>query len=81
LESYTLYHETHDKVSVKELLGHRSIDTTLLYIQLDKTLFNENSEEFIAKMTKEPSEVQTLLEVGFLWVGVTDGLVYLRKRK
>jgi len=75
------YHKTRDPLYVKELLGHKKLDTTLLYIQIEKTLFqNSSSDEFIVKIAKTPEEIQSLLAVGFEWVGVKDGLVYLRKR-
>ncbi|UCF59628.1 MAG: tyrosine-type recombinase/integrase [Candidatus Bathyarchaeota archaeon] len=30
----TLYHKTRDPLFVKEFLGHKKLDTTLIYIQL-----------------------------------------------
>jgi site-specific recombinase XerC len=30
------YHKTKDPLYVKELLGHKKLDTTLLYIQIEK---------------------------------------------
>jgi len=77
----TLYHETHDPVLVKEFLGHRTLDTTLLYIQLEKALFKEVSNDFIVKATKDSEEVHGLLEVGFEYVCEKDGLIFFRKRK
>ena len=41
-----LYHQTKDVLFVKEFLGHRKIDSTLLYIQLERTLFKETTDEF-----------------------------------
>ena len=38
----TLYHETKDPLYVKEFLGHKKLDTTLLYIQIEKTLQKSN---------------------------------------
>lgn len=76
-----LYHETKDVLQVKELLGHKSLDTTLLYIQLEKALFQNESNEFIVKTAKEPKEIQELLEVGFEYVCQTEDMLYFRKRK
>jgi len=76
-----LYHEIHDIVTVKEFLGHKSLDTTLLYIQLDKALFKEHSTEFIVKATQEPNEIKALLKVGFTFVCEKDGLMFFRRRK
>ncbi len=76
-----LYHETHDPLYVKEFLGHKNLDTTLLYIQLEKALFKQESDEFTVKATKNPEEIQSLLEVGFEFVCNNDGLMFFRKRK
>jgi hypothetical protein len=76
-----LYHETKDPLLVKEFLGHRNLDTTLLYIQLEKTLFKTGSDEFTVKAVREPEEIQGLLEVGFEYVCQKDSLLFFRKRK
>jgi len=47
-----LYHQTKDIVFVKEFLGHKSLDTTLLYIQIEKALFKERNDEFTVKIGK-----------------------------
>ena len=76
-----MYHETRDPVLVKEFLGHRTLDTTLLYIQLEKALFRNDSDEFIVKATKNPEEIQKLLEVGFEYVCDMNGSMFFRKRQ
>jgi len=76
-----LYHETRDIVLVKEFLGHKTLDVTLLYIQIEKALFRNETENFTVKATKEPEEIQALLEVGFEYVCKKDDLMYFRKRK
>ncbi len=75
------YHKTKDILHVKELLGHRKIDTTTLYIQLDKALFQGNLDEFTVRVAAEPEEIRSLLEVGFEYVCQKDGLAFFRKRK
>ena len=76
-----LYHKTKDPLFVKEFLGHKQLDTTLLYIQLAKTIFKERTDEFHVKVTAKPDEVKQLLEVGFEYVCGKDDLLYFRKRK
>ena len=76
-----LYHETHDIVLVKEFLGQKTLDVTLLYIQIEKVLFKNEAENFIVKATKEIEEIQALLEVGFEFVCQKDNLMFFRKRK
>jgi hypothetical protein len=48
-----MYHKTKDPLYAKEMLGHRSMNTTLLYIQLEKPLFKESSDEFTVKVSRE----------------------------
>jgi hypothetical protein len=77
----TLYHETHDIIQVKEFLGHKTLDVTLLYIQIEKAIFRNEPENFTVKATKETEEIQALLEVGFEFVCQKDNLMFFRKRK
>jgi hypothetical protein len=76
-----LYHETKDILYVKEFLGHRKLDTTLLYIQLAEATFKETTDEFTVRIASKPEEITKLLEVGFEYVCEKDGLLYFRKRK
>ncbi len=75
------YHKTRDIMHVKELLGHRNIQNTMTYVQVEKALFGENSDEFTVKVAKDPQEIQKLLETGFEYVCEKDGLLFFRKRK
>ena len=77
----TLYHQTKDVLYVKQFLGHRKIETTLLYIQLAETLFKETEDEYTVRIVSKPEEIKALLEVGFEFVCEKDDLIYLRKRK
>jgi len=76
-----LYHKTKDPLFVKEFLGHKKLDTTLLYIQLAHTLFNEKADEFHVKVAAKPEEIKQLLEIGFEYVCEKADLIYFRKRK
>lgn len=76
-----LYHQTKNIVLVKEFLGHKSLDTTLLYIQIEQALFKDENEGFEVQAVKEPDEIKGLLEVGFEYVCERDGLMFFRKRK
>jgi hypothetical protein len=76
-----LYHETKYPLLVKEFLGHRNLDTTLLYIQLEKTLFKIDSDEFTVKAVRKLEEIQGLLEAGFEYVCQKILLLFFRKRK
>jgi hypothetical protein len=60
------YHKTKDVFHVKELLGHRSLDSTLIYINIERAVFgSEGNDEFHVKVAKAPEEIKTLLEAGF----------------
>jgi integrase len=79
-----LYHQTKDILFVKQFLGHKSIDNTELYIQLEKTLFgNLSSDQFTTKVACSTEEACKLIEVGFEYVTgeYADGGKIFRKRK
>jgi len=71
------YHRTKDILYVKELLGHRSIQSTLIYTQL----VNFDEEEFTCKVAKSIDEVKELVEAGFEYVCDYEGYKVFRKRK
>ena len=76
------YHKTKDILHVKELLRHRRIENTMIYINLEKLLFrNENDEEFHAKVAKDIDEACELVKVGFEYVTEYQGGKIFRKRK
>jgi len=76
------YHYTKDILHVKELLGHREIDNTLIYIQLDKQLFQNIPEDnFIIRAAHTIEEATKLGEVGFQPFVAMEGVQLFRKRK
>lgn len=76
------YHYTKDILHVKEFLGHREIDNTLVYIQLDKSLFqNLPDDNFIIRSARTVEEAIKLGEVGFEPFVVMEGVQLFRKRK
>jgi site-specific recombinase XerD len=46
------YHRTHDPYHVKQLLGHNSLKSTEIYINFEQAIFNENDQEFHAKVAE-----------------------------
>jgi integrase len=77
-----LYHQTKDPYYVKDFLGHKSLKNTEIYITVERTMFGESgNDEFTVKVTEDPKELKTLLEVGFEYVCQKDNLIFLRKRK
>ena len=63
------------------LLGHNSLKTTLIYIDLETALFRESNDEFNVKVAESIAEACKLLEVGFEYVCEMDGKRIIRKSK
>jgi hypothetical protein len=72
------YHRTKDIVHVSRLLGHKSIQNTLRYIQLHVS----EDDSFICKAAKSLPEVTVLVESGYDFVcKLEDGIQIFRERK
>jgi len=76
-----LYHQTKDILFVKQFLGHKKIENTLLYIQLAEAIFMDTCDEFTVRVASKPEEIKSLLEIGFEYVCEKDDLLFFRKRK
>jgi integrase len=78
------YHKTKDILHVQELLRHRNIRNTLVYITIEKGLFQETTDDqYHVKVAKDTEESIKLIEVGFEYVTgeYMDGGKIFRKRK
>jgi integrase/predicted RNA-binding Zn-ribbon protein involved in translation (DUF1610 family) len=75
------YHETKDILHVQQLLGHKNIQNTLIYVNLESAIFQTENDNFHVKTATTPEEITQLLEVGFEYVCQKDSLIFLRKRK
>jgi len=73
-----LYHRTRDILLVKQQLGHKKLETSMIYTQLLN--FNEEGE-FYSKTAKNIEEAQKLVENGFEYITTFDGIMIFRKRK
>lgn len=79
-----LYHYKPDILEVAEFLGHKDLENTRLYIQLEKSLFkNLPNDQFMTKVAHSTEEACKLIEVGFEYVTgeYDDGGKIFRKRK
>ena len=76
-----LYHQTKDILYVMRFLGHKSIKSTLIYIQLEEAIFKRRDDEFICKTAKSVEEAKVLVEAGFEYVCEFEGVKLFRKRK
>jgi integrase len=74
------YHRTKDILHVMQLLGHKSIKNTLLYVQLAEELFKEE-QDYISKVAKSENEICSLVEAGFEYVCEYEGHKIFKKKK
>jgi len=72
-----LYAKTRDILFVKQQMGHKKIETTLIYTQL----LNLNDDEWTCKVAHNVKESTALIESGFEYITDQDGLKLYRKRK
>lgn len=71
------YHKTRDILHVKQLLGHKSIENTLIYTHL----INFENDEFICRVARTVGEARELVEAGFGYVTDVEDAKLFRKRK
>ena len=76
-----LYHKTRDILHVKETLGHKDINNTLIYIHLEAAIFKTINDTFTVRTATTLKEAEKLLEVGFEYVTEIDNVKLFRKRK
>jgi integrase len=76
-----LYHQTKDVMRVMNFLGHRNINNTLRYIQLEEAIFKDVDDNFICKTAETVEEAKQLVEVGFNYICEINGIQLFRKRK
>ena len=72
-----LYNKTKDILYVKQQMGHKNIETTLIYTQL----LNLNDDEWTCKTANTVKEATQLIETGFGYITEMDGIKLFRKRK
>ena len=71
---------TKDTLHVKQVLGHKRIENTLIYIQLAEELFKDEIE-YISKVAKTEGEACGLIDAGFDFVCDFNGNKLFRKRE
>jgi integrase/recombinase XerD len=72
-----LYDKTKDILLVKQQMGHKKLDTTLIYTQL----LNLNEDEWTCKGATTVEQATQLIEAGFQYVTEIDEVKLFRKRK
>jgi integrase len=78
------YHRTKDVLYVQKLLGHKSLQSTMVYIDYEKACFGTpDNEKFYSKVAINVGEAAELIEDGWEYVTgeYSDGGKIFRKRK
>jgi len=71
------YHKTKDILHVKQLLGHRSINSTMLYTQL----ITFERDDFTCRIARTEKEITDLIEAGFEYTCDLNEAKFFRKPK
>ena len=74
------YHKTKDILHVMQVLGHKGIKNTLMYVQLADELFRDQ-QEYVSKVAKTEKDACVLIEAGFEFVCDFEESRLFRKRK
>ena len=76
------YHRTKDILYVMKMLGHKGLQNTLVYIDLEKAIYGvPRDDEFTVKVATTLEEACELLEAGFEYVTDMESRKLFRKRK
>jgi integrase len=77
------YHKTKDIIHVKTVLGHKNIESTMVYINIEQALFLEQTDEWTSKVAQNATQACQLIDAGFEYVTgeYDDGGKLFRKRK
>jgi len=71
------YHKTKDIFYTQQVLGHKNIQNTMVYVHM----VNFESDEWVCKVAKNIDEAGKLVEAGFEYICDFDGVKLFRKRK
>ena len=72
------YHRTKSILHVKHILGHKRIESTMVYTHL----IDFEDEEYVSQVAKTAEEARKLVEAGFEYVCTApDYLMIFKKRK
>ena len=76
------YHNTKDIMHVKYVLGHKNINCTLIYINLEETIFLANTDKWIVKVSHNIDEETELILANFtLHRTINETTAIYKKRK
>lgn len=72
------YHRGGRLIEIKEMLGHKTIQSTMVYTHLLQT---SKKDDYTSRVTRSVRGARALIEAGFQYVTEIDGLKLFRKRK
>jgi integrase len=77
------YHKKPDPDYVRRRLGHKSLQSTQIYINMEQALFSNSSNEYHVKIAQSVEQAMAFIEVGFEYVTgeYNDGGKIFKKRK
>ena len=75
------YHKTKDIIHVKAILGHKNIESTMTYINIESALYLATTDDYTCKTATTIKEATNLIEAGFEYITEMNGLKLFRKRK
>ena len=74
-------HKWQDAWKVKQILGHKTIRSTEIYIHIDQMTSNYGTDDYVTKTATTIEERRKLIELGFEKHDEIDGIAIYRKRK
>ena len=75
------YHKTKDILHVQVVLGHKNIQSTMIYINLEQALYLTENDQFTCKIAHNETEAIQLIETGFDYITDIGQNKLFRKRK
>ena len=76
------YHKTKDIMHVKYVLGHKGINNTLIYVNIEQALFLSDTDEWITQVSHNETEELKLIEANFTLVrAINETTAIYKKRK
>jgi integrase len=75
------YHKTKDIIHVKQILGHKSIESTMIYINIEGALWLSNTDEWTTIVTHNLEEETKAINSGFELVRATNETTAIYKKR
>lgn len=76
------YHRTKDILFIEQLPGHKTLDSTMVYIDIEKAIYGTGrNDDYTVRVATTLGEDQELIEAGFEHVTDRHGAKIYPKRK